>query len=138
MGDDTPTSSAPVPTDPLSNSTVNNAIGFPPTDNPVVAPTTAPASDTPVDTTPTPAKDDDLLAIKQEALQHITPLIDHLDQTPEEKFRTIMMMIQSADNKSLIKSAYEAAKQITDDKVRAQALLDIVNEINYFTQQSNS
>jgi hypothetical protein len=43
-------------------------------------------------------------------------------------------MIQASDNESLIKTAYEAAQQITDEKVRAQALLDVVNEINYFTQ----
>jgi hypothetical protein len=63
--------------------------------------------------------------------------LQHLDQTPEEKFRTTMMMIQGADNKSLIPDAYQAAQQITDDKVRAQALLDVVNEINYFSQQKD-
>jgi hypothetical protein len=80
---------------------------------------------------------DDLLQIKQEALQHLTPLVGHLEQTPEEKFRTTMMMIQATDDQSLLKDAYETAKQITDEKVRAQALLDVVNEINYFTQQHN-
>lgn len=80
--------------------------------------------------------DDELIALKQQALAQLGPLVDHLDQSPEEKFRTTMMMIQSADNQALIKTAYEAAQAITDDKIRAQALLDIVNEINYFTQQS--
>jgi hypothetical protein len=81
---------------------------------------------------------DELLDIKQQALQRLTPLVGHLDQDPEEKFRTTMMMIQAADNDSLIKTAYDAALQITDDKVRAQALLDIVNEINYFTHNASS
>lgn len=81
------------------------------------------------------APTDDLLDIKQDALQALTPLIDHLDQSPEEKFRTTMMMIQASDNHSLIKAAYEAAQHIQNEKERAQALLDIVNEINYFTQQ---
>jgi hypothetical protein len=79
----------------------------------------------------------ELLSLKQQALQALTPLVDHLDQSPEEKFRTTMMMIQAADNQSLLKDAYEAAKQISNEKERAQALLDIVNEINYFTQQQN-
>lgn len=79
---------------------------------------------------------DDLLNIKQQALQQLTPLIGHLDQTPEEKFRTTMMMIQASDNDTLIKEAYDAAQAIPDEKARAQALLDIVNEINYFTQQN--
>jgi hypothetical protein len=79
---------------------------------------------------------DQLLNIKQQALQQLTPLVGHLEQTPEERFRTTMMMIQASDNHALIQTAYEAAQQITDEKVRAQALLDIVNEINYFTQNN--
>jgi hypothetical protein len=78
---------------------------------------------------------DDLIKLKQDALQQLSPLVGHLDQTPEEKFRTTMMMIQASDDQSLLKTAYDAAKQITDEKARAQALLDVVNEINYFTQQ---
>ena len=77
---------------------------------------------------------DDLIAIKQQALNQLSPLVDHLDQTPEEKFRTTMMMIQATDNQALVKDAYAAAQSITDEKAKAQALLDIVNEINYFTQ----
>jgi hypothetical protein len=80
-----------------------------------------------------PADTDKLLDIKQQALQQLTPLVGHLEQNPEEKFRTTMMMIQASDNHELVSAAYEAAQQITDEKVRAQALLDIVNEINYFT-----
>ncbi|CAN5636024.1 hypothetical protein BH23PAT1_BH23PAT1_3410 [soil metagenome] len=89
------------------------------------------------DTVAAPVAQDDLLNIKQEALQSLSPLVGHLEQTPEEKFRTTMMMIQASDDQSLVKAAYEAAKQITDEKIRAQALLDVVNEINYFTQQHN-
>lgn len=80
---------------------------------------------------------DDLLAIKQEALHALTPLVGQLDQTPEEQFRTTMMMIQASDDHSLVKVAYEAAKKISNEKERAQALLDIVNEINYFTQNTS-
>ena len=87
------------------------------------------------DTTAAPTSTDDLLALKQQALGELTPLVDHLDQSPEEKFRTTMMMLQSTDNQTLLKDAYAAAQAITDDKTRAQALLDIINEINYFTQQ---
>jgi hypothetical protein len=81
---------------------------------------------------------DDLLTLKQQALTQLSPLVSQLDQTPEEKFRTTMMMIQSTDNQALIKEAYDAAQQIPDEKARAQALLDVVNEINYFTQAKQS
>jgi len=78
----------------------------------------------------------DLIDIKQKALSQLSPLVDHLDQSPEDKFRTTMMMIQASDDQSLVQSAYDAAQKIQDEKTRAQALLDIVNEINYFTQNN--
>lgn len=76
-----------------------------------------------------------LADLKQQALDHLEPLADHLDGTPEETFKTTMMMIQANDNHTLLEKALSAAKKIEDDKVRAQAMLDIVNEINYFSQQ---
>lgn len=97
-------------------------------------------ADTPLpggSTLPSPASQDQLLDIKHQALNELSPLISHLDQTPEEKFKTTMMLIQASDDASLINQAHAAAKEITDSKARAQALLDIVNEINYFTQQKH-
>jgi hypothetical protein len=81
--------------------------------------------------------EDELLKLKQQALQSLAPLVDHLEQSSEEKFKTTMMLIQASDNSDLIPEAYEAANKIEDEKARAQALLDVVNEINYFTQQHN-
>jgi hypothetical protein len=82
--------------------------------------------------------EDELLKLKQQALQSLAPLVDHLDQDPNEKFKTTMMMIQASDNADLIPEAYDAANKIPDEKARAQALLDVINEINYFTQHSAS
>ncbi len=79
-------------------------------------------------------QDDGLLKLKQQALQSLAPLVDQLDQSPEEKFKTTMMLIQASDNAELVHEAYDAANKIEDEKARAQALLDVVNEINYFTQ----
>ncbi len=79
--------------------------------------------------------DSDLLALKQQAMRQLTPLVDKLEQEPLEKFRTTMMMIQANDDKTLINAAFSVAQKITDDKERAQALLDIINEINYFTNR---
>lgn len=86
----------------------------------------------------TKVNEDELLGIKHQALQHLAPLIDELEQSPEEKFRTTMMMIQASDNPDLIKEAFDAANSIKDEKARAQALLDVVNEINYFTQHDSN
>lgn len=136
-------SSGSLPFDP-STVSLGSATNDTSADAPSTAPTPAPTS-TPhlADTSSTSTPDDhlletgndDLISIKQTALKQLSPLVGHLDQTPEEKFRTTMMMIQASDDQSLIQTAYEAANAITDDKARAQALLDIINEINYFTQQ---
>ena len=110
-------------------------------DTPVESPTSSPTTSTPdmpsSSTAPVgpPVANDELLDLKQQALQSLQPLVGHLEQSPEEKFKTTMMLIQASDNSSLVKQAYEAATQITDEKARAQALLDVVNEINYFTHQ---
>lgn len=86
----------------------------------------------------TPVADEGLLSLKQQALQSLSPLLNQLEQTPEEKFRTTMMLIQASDDQSLIQAAYDAANSITDEKAKAQALLDVVNEINYFTQNKQN
>ena len=123
---DTPMPSAPpMPEGPAAAD--NPPVGSTSADDP--EPASAPTA--PVVTT---AANDDLIKLKQEALQSLAPLVDHLDQTPEEKFKTTMMMLQASDNADLVKEAYAAANAITDEKIRAQALLDVVNEINYFTQ----
>ncbi len=101
---------------------------------PSETPTTETVSESETDTSNQDSGD--LTSLKQQALQELSPLLGQLDQTPEEKFRTTMMMIQAADDQTLIPTAYEAAKQIKDDKARAQALLDVVNEINYFAGQA--
>lgn len=95
-----------------------------PIDSPPPPPPPAPTDD---------AGSSDLNDIKQHALQELAPLVDDLQQPPEERFRTIMMMIQASDDQALIPKAYEAAHSIEDETARAQALLDVVNEINYFT-----
>ncbi len=137
--DPTPDGSLDHPEPPAANDSVGGLPFSPPPQEPAGPPPPPPVlnDDKPADN-PTPATlpgNDDLVLIKQEALKQLSPLVGHLDQTPEEKFRTTMMMIQASDDEKLVAQAFEAAKQIKDDKERAQALLDVINEINYFTQQ---
>lgn len=141
----------------MGQSTTDTSAGAPPVDPSVTPPTllepraddgftTPPLVSTPAPAdSPAPSASDlpsssapsDLLDLKQQALQELTPLVSHLEQSPEEKFRTTMMMLQATDNQALLKDAYEAANAISDEKSRAQALLDVVNEINYFTQHKD-
>lgn len=73
-------------------------------------------------------------SIKQEALSELRPLVDKLDLSPEDKFNTLLLIIRSTDDKSLVPKAHEAAKGIEDESARASALLDIIKEIDYFSR----
>jgi hypothetical protein len=123
-------------TDQLAKSTVNLENAYIPSDPPHMTDEGASMSKPSAASLMNGGYSDDLIKIKQQALTSLAPLVDHLDQTPEEKFKTTMMLIQASDNPDLVPEAYDAANKISDEKARAQALLDVVNEINYFTQHS--
>ncbi len=76
----------------------------------------------------------ELDSIKLEALQELRPLVDKLNVSPEEKFDTYLLLLRSTDDKALIEPAHEAARGITDETRRAQALLDIIKEIDFLSQ----
>lgn len=80
-----------------------------------------------------PTGDSDLDKIKASALDELRPLVGKLDLPAEEKFDTLLLIIRSTDDQSLLDEAHQAAKSITDETRRAQALLDIVKEIDYFS-----
>lgn len=80
-----------------------------------------------------PAADPALESIKKDALEQLRPLVDKLDLPPEEKFDTLLLIIRSTDDKSLVQAAYDTAKGIADEAKRAEALLDIIKEIDYFS-----
>lgn len=94
-----------------------------------------PVTPTPVVSAPTPtaAADPALDTIKQTALNELRPLVDKLDVSPEEKFDTYLLLLRSTDDKTLIAPAHDAAVAIVDEARRAQALLDIIKEIDYFS-----
>lgn len=128
---DSVTSNVVVPDDLTSGPTDSSDAGL---TNPST-PTEDVVTPSPVSVTPATGSSD-LEGIKKQALEQLSPLVSKLDQAPEERYKTLMMLIQASDNDSLISEAYEAAQKISDEKVRAEALLNIVNEINYFAQKN--
>lgn len=76
---------------------------------------------------------DDLTGVKQEALSELRPLVDKLNIPAEEKFDTYLLLLRSTDDKTLIEPAHETAKLIEDESRRAQALLDIIKEIDFLS-----
>lgn len=129
------------------NESEDTAIPAPPVvpDPPVADPATATPVVPVADTTPVvepaaistppaePIGSDNLASIKQEALGELRPLVDKLNVSPEEKFDTYLLLIRSTDDQSLVAPAHTAAQAITDETKRAQALLDIIKEIDYLS-----
>lgn len=148
-----PTEPVAVPTPEVHSGTAEAAVLN-------TAPVTAPMIDTPDEVTPdtgeddeteeeTPAvvqaapevggvtgdgSDEELMTVKQAALEQLSPLVDHLDLPPDQKFDTYMEILRASDDKSLVQPAFEEAQKIDDEDKKAQALLDVVNEVNYLTQ----
>lgn len=80
-----------------------------------------------------PVVGDDLTPIKNEAINELRPLVDKLNLQPEEKFDTYLLLLRSTDDRTLIAPAHAAAQAITDEARKAQALLDIIKEIDYLS-----
>lgn len=99
----------------------------------------APTLDTPALETPAPvaapAASSDLDDIKLDALKELRPLMDKVDLPAEEKFDTYLMLIRSTDDSSLIGPAHTAAQSIADEKRKAEALLEIIKEIDYLSRK---
>lgn len=77
--------------------------------------------------------DNSLDPIKNQALEELRPLVDKLNIPAEEKFETYLLLIRSSDDKSLIAPAHQTALLIEDETKRAEALLDIIKEIEYLS-----
>lgn len=121
------TATVPVPTAPEEPVETTPAV-----DEPTVPPMPDPIT-TPAPVTMPTSGNTDLDSIKQEALGELRPLVDKLDVSPEEKFDTYLLLLRSTDDKALIAPAHEAAQGIADEARRAQALLDIIKEIDYLS-----
>lgn len=83
-------------------------------------------------TAPVSTGSPELDAIKKTALEELRPLVDKLDLPADEKFDTLLLLIRSTDDRALVPAAHEAARAITDETKKAQALLDVIKEIDYF------
>ncbi len=118
-----PAPAAPAPTTPQSTASPSPAAAHTPTPAPAASPQPPVSGDSGLDN------------IKKVALEELRPLVDKLDLPADEKFDTLLLLIRSTDDKTLVPQAHEAAKSILDEAKRAQALLDIIKEIDYFAGQ---
>lgn len=97
------------------------------------APVAPVAAVTPLAAPDTASLTSDLASVKKTALAELRPLIDHVDLPADEKFDIYLMLIRSTDDTSLIAPAHTAAQAISDEKRKAEALLDIIKEIDFLS-----
>ena len=76
----------------------------------------------------------DLDQLKKAALSELRPLVGKLNLSPKDRFDTLLLIIRSTDDQTLLEPAHDAARSIEDETERAQALLDVIKEIDYFSQ----
>ncbi len=72
----------------------------------------------------------DISKVKEAALKELFPIMDRVEVDPEKRFLLYQEMLNSMRDKAVIAPAYEAARQIRDDKVRADSLLYLINSID--------
>lgn len=74
--------------------------------------------------------DPDLDRVKTSALTDLRPILETVDIPAEKKFMIYKDIIEITEDKACIEPAYNAAKNIVEDKARAEALLYIVETID--------
>lgn len=124
------TGGASTPT-PAMTPTDNQVIDQP-VDQPAEQPAVTPIEEPIAPPAPTGASDD-LAPIKSEAINELRPLVDKLNLPAEEKFDTYLLLLRSTDDRTLIAPAHAAAQSIEDEAKKAQALLDVIKEIDYLS-----
>lgn len=125
----------------LASLTQNNSSTLPVEEQKIVpANSGAPITDfietsAPTESTPAPISADNktLEGIRKDALNELRPLVEKLDISADEKFDICLLLLRSTDDKTLIPIAHEAARGITDEAKRAQALLDVIREIDFLS-----
>lgn len=117
------------PSEEVAETTIEEVPAPEPAPEATVAPVVEPVTHTSSTATSSPELD----ALKRDALEELRPLVDKLDLPADEKFDTLLLLIRSTDDKTLLGAAHEAAKGIADETKRAQALLDVIKEIDYFS-----
>lgn len=84
-----------------------------------------------------------LETLRTQILSEIAPLIKNSNFDPSQKFNLLLSIARESGETSDFSSAHEAASQIKEDTDRANALLDLLEELDValgnieFTDQEN-
>ena len=68
-------------------------------------------------------------SIKEAALKELFPIMSRVELKPEKRFELYCEMMEVMKDKAILKPAHEAAKEIKDEKARADALVCLIETI---------
>lgn len=68
-------------------------------------------------------------SIKEAALKELFPIMSRVELKPEKRFELYCEMMEVMKDKTILKPAHEAAKEIKDEKARADALVCLIETI---------
>lgn len=71
----------------------------------------------------------DVQSIKEAALKELFPIMNRIELKPEKRFELYCEMMEVMKDKAILKPAHEAAKEIKDEKARADALVCLIETI---------
>ena len=71
---------------------------------------------------------EEMSEMKRNMIKDLIPLMDKVSLDPEKQSGLYKEVIDATHDKDLVAGAYNAAKKISDDKERAEALLYLINE----------
>lgn len=71
----------------------------------------------------------DVQSIKEAALKELFPIMNRIELKPEKRFELYCEMMEVMKDKAILKPAHEAAKEIKDEKARADALIYLIETI---------
>lgn len=68
--------------------------------------------------------------VKKAALRDLVPLLDHIDMDALQRFNIYRDIFDDLKDYTILEPAYHAAREIPDEKTRAEALLYLVQSID--------
>lgn len=79
---------------------------------------------------------EELLTLREQILADIVPLVLEGGASGQEQFGLLLRIIQSGNaNVDIYNKAYESAKSIDDRGERLNALMDLLSEVEFSTQE---
>lgn len=75
----------------------------------------------------------ELVDLRGQIINELTPLMENAAIDPQQKFE-ILLLASRGGNKDSLRSAHEAALKIEDENSRLDALMDLLEEVDFQLQ----